>query len=114
MKCLDLLTLLTPEEYGERWKKETYQKLASHIRTCAVCKQGVVRLSEVVIAEDVLSCDVCRARLPDYYEAMFPVDTSSQVTNVDIVKVALHLGRCVSCAEEYSVLVNLWEMEEQR
>ena len=113
MKCLKLLTLLPSEADRERWEKETYQKLASHICTCTVCSQGIVRLSKAMIAEDVLSCDECRAHLPAYYEAIFPVEPSSLLTNVDIVEVAIHLGGCVSCDEEYHVLKALWEMEEQ-
>ncbi len=114
MKCLELLTLLPSEAHGGRWEKETYQKLASHIRTCTVCGQGIVRLFTSVIAEDALSCDTCRVHLPAYYEAMFPVETSSPLANVDIVEVAIHLGRCAACAEEYRVLLALWAMEEQR
>ncbi len=112
MKCQELLALWPMTEYGNGWGKETSQKLANHIRACALCGQGIVQLAEATIAEDVLSCDACRVYFPIYYEMTHPIYTSSQ-ENANVVEVAIHLGRCVSCTEEYQVLVELWNMEEQ-
>ncbi len=113
MKCSQLLTLLPTEDYEERWENETYQTLAKHIRTCELCNQGITKLSVAVIAEDMLSCDTCRSRLPMYYEARHSPFIPSSASDVDIVEVAIHLGQCANCAEEYHVLVELWDMEEQ-
>ncbi len=113
MKCQELLALWPMTDYAAGWEKEAYQKLANHIRTCALCGQGIVHLSEAVIAEDILSCDGCRVYFPVYYEVTRPIYTSSTQENVNVVEVAIHLGKCIACAEEYCVLVELWNMEEQ-
>ena len=113
MKCQELLTLLPTEDYGDSWEKETYQKIASHIRTCVLCGQGIAQLSKAVIAEDMLSCDACRVHFPMYHEATHPLCFPSPLADVDVVEVAIHLGQCTSCTEEYHVLVELWDMEEQ-
>ena len=114
MKCQELLALLPTANYRDSWDTEIYQRLANHIRTCVVCGQGVVRLSEAVVAVDVLSCEVCRAHFPGYYDATYSCYASSSLADVDVVEVAIHLGQCATCSEEYHVLVELWDMEEQR
>lgn len=113
MKCQEVLTLLPIEDYGESWEKETYQKLAHHVRTCEMCVQGIVQLARAIIAENVLSCGACRTHFPGYYEATHLLYISSSIADVDIVEVAIHLGQCPVCTEQYHMLVELWDMEEQ-
>ena len=113
MKCQELCNILCVEEYVDVWEEGICQKIAAHICTCTFCYKGIMRLSEAVIAEDVLTCDTCRDSLPGYYEATHPAQETVLLADVDVVQIAIHLGYCVACAEEYNVLVALWEEEEQ-
>jgi hypothetical protein len=114
MKCQDVLVLLPIGDHRERWEEETYLKLAAHIRLCTLCSQGITQLTNALIAEDGLLCDTYRTLFPTYYEAMHPVASPSPIVDVDVVEVALHLGSCAACNEEYQVLVELWKMEEEQ
>lgn len=61
----------------------------------------------------MLSCDQCRARFPDYYEATRPVYPLVAMPEQQIAEVARHLGGCPTCHEEYADLVLLSELEER-
>ena len=112
MRCQNLYSLFSFKEYVDVWEEGTQQKIAAHICTCTSCSQGITQLSEAVMAEDVLTCDVCCASLPGYYEATRSAHLSGMLAEVEIVQIAIHLGSCVTCAEEYGVLVALWDEEE--
>jgi len=87
--------------------------IVSHIRTCPQCDHGLVRLSETIIADDTLSCEQCRFRFPDYYEATHPEHPLVEMSTKEMAQVAFHLSHCVSCHEEYEELVLLSELEER-
>ena len=69
MRCQEFYNLFSFKEYVDVWEVGTQQKIAAHICTCTSCSQGITQLSRAVMAEDVLTCDVCCASLPGYYEA---------------------------------------------
>ncbi len=112
MKCQELLDLLPTNGYVDVWEETRCQKIVAHIRSCSLCCRGLARLSKAVIVEDVLSCDACHAHFVAYYEATQPICKSSPLADVDVVQIAVHLGHCTACSEEYHVLVELWDKEE--
>ncbi len=110
--CDQLLKLLNTDW----WTSEDGHacgRIAEHIRTCPQCIHGMVRLSHVLIAQDHLSCDQCRNRFPDYYEAIHPEYSLVDMRLLEIAEVALHLGGCAVCSEEYEEFVLLSLQEEQ-
>ena len=113
MRCQKLYNLFPFKEYVGVWEEGTRQKVAAHICTCTSCRQGIIQLSEAAVAEDVLTCDVCCASLPGYYEATCLVHLPRMLADVEVVQIAIHLGYCATCAEEYGVLIALWDEEEQ-
>ena len=112
MKCQELFNILSVEEYVHVWEEGIRQKIAAHICACTLCCKGITRLSAAVIVEDVLTCDACRGSLPGYYEATHIVQLPITLAEVDVVQIAIHLGHCAACTEEYCVLVELWDEEE--
>ena len=109
MRCQQLLQLLQSEENKTMSEEALVDMLATHILSCPFCSQGIDRLSKDLLAVDVLTCDVSRSRFPAYYEATHPPCLSSTLSRREITEVAIHLGQCDNCAEEYGVLVKLWD-----
>lgn len=109
MGCYELRHLLNTQ--GQEQDIST-DLVAAHIYTCPNCSQGIVRLAQALLKEDTLSCDVCRTRIPDYYEATHPDHPLVKMDDADLLEVALHLKQCASCQEEYRAFVLLCELEE--
>jgi hypothetical protein len=87
--------------------------IITHVRFCRTCNLGIEVLSKVLINNDALSCEECRSRFPSYYEATRPDYSLVEMSNIELAEVALHLGNCASCREQYEILVLLSEMEER-
>jgi|SRR5271157_5815158 len=87
--------------------------IAAHIRSCQTCNLGIELLSEELITYHELTCEQCRARFPAYYEATRPDYPLVEMSNIELAEVALHLGYCASCKEQYEMLVLLSEIEER-
>jgi hypothetical protein len=87
--------------------------IAAHIRSCPVCARGITNLVKALILEDSLTCEECLARLPDYYEATHPAYALPGLPDAEMAEVALHLGRCVSCHEQYEILTLFARMDEE-
>jgi NMD protein affecting ribosome stability and mRNA decay len=109
MRCEELRLLLNIYE-GE--DDMTSDFIAAHIRSCQTCNKGIERLSKVLITNDELTCEQCRSRFPAYYEATRPDYPLVEMSNIELAEVALHLGQCASCKEQYEMLVFLSEIEE--
>ena len=109
MQCQQLLQLLQREENKTMPEEALFDTLAMHILSCPVCSQGIDRLSNALLTVDVLTCDTSRLRFPTYYEATHLPCLSGKLSHKEITEVAIHLGQCSSCAEEYGVLVELWD-----
>ena len=87
--------------------------IAVHIRSCQTCNHGIELLSKVIISNKELTCEECRARFPAYYEATRPDYPLVEMSNIELAEVALHLGHCAACKEQYELLVLLSEIEER-
>ncbi len=114
MGCDELRQLLLHTKWREN--DGLSNCIVTHIRTCPHCEHGLIRLVEALIADesfDPLSCDQCRSRFPDYYEATRPEYALVEMSNLEMAQVAFHLSHCVSCHEEYEELVLLSELEER-
>ena len=110
MRCEELRLLLKVYE-GEDDIVSDF--IVAHIRSCQTCNQGIEYLSKVLITNDELTCDQCRSRFPAYYEATRPDYPLVEMSNIELAEVALHLGHCASCKEQYEMLVLLSEIEER-
>jgi predicted anti-sigma-YlaC factor YlaD len=113
MGCSELLQLLK----AGRWDSEediisSSTSIVAHIRSCSSCRRGIARLSEALIAKDMLTCDQCSSRFPAYYEATHPEYPLAALSDVEITEVALHLASCPSCSEVYDEFVRLSILEE--
>ena len=110
MGCDELLRLL-----NTNWREDKglSRSIASHIRSCPRCGHGAVRLAKALIASDPLSCEECRRRFPDYYEATRPEYPLVQMKDAELAEVVFHLSHCADCHEEYQELVLLSELEER-
>lgn len=113
MHCDELLRLLNAERQDGSEDIFTDSCIAAHVRLCPRCCHGIVELSETPGIQDGLTCDQCRLRFPAYYEATRSEYPLVEMTDREIVEVALHLGRCSSCQEEYEELALLSELEER-
>jgi hypothetical protein len=109
MQCQQLPQILQREENKTVSEEALFDTLAMHILSCPVCSQGIDRLSNALLTVDVLTCDTSRLRFPAYYEATHPPCLSGKLSHKEITEVAIHLRQCASCAEEYQVLVELWD-----
>jgi hypothetical protein len=87
--------------------------IVAHIRSCQTCNQGIELLSKVFITNDALTCEQCRLRFPSYYEATHLDYPLVEMSNIELAEVALHLGHCASCKEQYEMLVLLSRAEER-
>ena len=109
MQCQQLLQFLQREENIMVLEEALYDTLATHILSCPLCSQGIDRLANAV---DVFTCDTIHLRFPAYYEATHSSCLSGKLSSEEIEEVVVHLGQCASCAEEYQVLLDLWQREE--
>jgi len=111
MRCDELYQLLT---IYNRQSDRTLacQFIATHIRACLSCASGLTRLAQSLLSLDSMTCELCRARFPSYYEATHPNHPQVSMPDMAIAEVALHLGRCAACHQQYEALVELSEMEE--
>lgn len=111
MRCDELYRLL-----NIFWREEdrdiAYSLISTHIHACPTCARGLVQLSKALIAIDNLSCERCRARFPNYYEATHPEYPLATMPEIEMAEVALHLGHCSACREQYAALVQISMMEE--
>ena len=109
MGCDELRRLLASD-----WRND--EKLSTcvvaHVRTCQFCHHGLVRLSEVLLTNDELSCSQCLDLLPEYYEATHPVYPLLEMSAKEMAQVAFHLCHCATCQEAYKMLLLLGEQEE--
>lgn len=110
MRCEELRLLLKIYEGKDDMISDF---IATHIRTCKTCNQGIEHLSKVLITNDELTCEQCRSKFPSYYEATRPDYPLVEMSNIELAEVALHLGNCASCKEQYEMLVLLSELEER-
>ena len=111
MKCQQLFDFLHTK-WLSRKSRNARNTIAAHIRSCPICRRSIEQLTAALIGEDALTCDQCRAHFPSYYEATRPECPLVTMPEADMIEVAIHLGHCTTCAEEYAVLVELWSMEE--
>jgi hypothetical protein len=109
MGCDELRHLLNM--YGEEHDLAN-SFIASHIRSCSVCARGLKDLAQAIVLEDPLTCEECLARLPEYYEATHPIYPLGGMSDAEMAEEVLHLGHCVSCREQYEILVLIARIEE--
>ena len=112
MRCEELYRLLN---FYSRLEDQdiAFGLIATHIHTCPTCARGLTQLGKALIARDALTCEQCRARFPNYYEATHPEYPLATMSETAMAEVALHLGHCAACREQYTVLVQLSAMEEE-
>lgn len=110
MRCDELRHLL--KIYGDD-DEIVSDFIVAHIRSCQTCNHGIELLSKELISYNELTCEECRARFPAYYEATRPDYPLVEMSNSEMAEVALHLGSCASCKEQYELLVLLSELEER-
>jgi hypothetical protein len=110
MECERLSLLLS-----FNWQSEEQQDedITNHLRSCPLCQRGLIRLAHELEPRASLSCDECRLRLPDYYEATHPEYPLAEMPARAIVQVACHLSHCAACKQEYQELASLWRLEER-
>lgn len=111
MGCSELHQLLMHTNWQDNESLSDF--IVSHIRACQQCDHGLVRLTGAIIADDTLSCEQCRPRFPDYYEATHAEYPLVEMPAKEMAQVAFHLSHCISCHEEYEELVLLSKLEER-
>jgi predicted anti-sigma-YlaC factor YlaD len=89
--------------------------IATHIRSCQICSHGIDRLAEKLLADekDELTCEQYRMRFPSYYEATRPEYPLAEMSDEEMASIALHLGSCAACRDQYEAFVLLSELEER-
>jgi hypothetical protein len=110
VQCSELYQLL---QMNWREDDSLSSPIVAHIRSYSQCQHGLVRLAYDLTVDDPLSCEECRSRFPDYYEATRPDYPLVQMADKEIAQVTFHLSHCAGCSEEYEVLVLLSELEER-
>jgi hypothetical protein len=92
-----------------------FSLIATHIRSCSICSHGVDRLTADLLAkkQDNLTCEECRDHFPSYYEATRPDYPLVKMPDVEMTEIALHLGSCDACSDQYESFVLLSELEER-
>lgn len=113
MECNTLLQLLNTDGWVKGTDATMCSSITAHLRSCATCCRGTIRLSKAIVTKNILSCDQCQARLAEYYEATRPHYALMALPDVEIAQVALHLAYCAVCSEEYEELCLLAELEER-
>jgi predicted anti-sigma-YlaC factor YlaD len=111
MRCDELYHLL-----NVFWREEdrdiVTSLIAAHIHSCPTCARGLVRLSRRLLTMEDAGCEQCRARFPTYYEATHPAYPLTTMPESEMAGVALHLGRCAACREQYLALERISILEE--
>lgn len=111
MRCDELYQLL-----NVFWRNEDREiassLIAAHIHSCPKCARGLVQLSRTVLALKDPGCKQCRARFPTYYEATHPEYPLATMPETEMAEVALHLGHCAACREQYLALEQVSIAEE--
>jgi NMD protein affecting ribosome stability and mRNA decay len=112
MRCDELYRLL-----NIYWRDEdrdiAFSLISAHVHACSTCARGLVQLSKALIAGDRLTCEQCRARFPVYYEATHPEYPLATMSETAVSEVALHLGHCAACREQYLALELISALEEE-
>lgn len=88
-------------------------KGAGHVSRCPRCRHGVISPPRPLPGVAPVDCMVCLERLPSYYEATHPMYPLVPMSDADLFAVALHLGGCPSCSEQWDALVLLSVAEEE-
>lgn len=114
MGCNRIVQLLNMNWQGDGEGAAINRKIVAHVRSCPLCCHGLVHLSIDLLNGNMLTCDQCSTRFPDYYEATRPSYPLIKMPPHQIAEVARHLGNCASCHEEYEELVLLGELEERK
>ncbi len=112
MGCDELRRVL--RIYGNE-SEIAFSLIATHIRSCPICSRGIERLTADLLAKkpDDLTCEQCRSRFPTYYEATRPEYPLTKMSDVEMTEMALHLGYCNTCRDQYEAFVLLSELEER-
>ena len=111
MRCDELYRLL-----NVFWREEdrdiASSLISTHIHSCPNCARGLAQLSKTLLAMEDPGCEECRARFPTYYEATHPEYPLAAMPEHEMAEVALHLGRCAACREQYLALEHISMGEE--
>src|SRR5215472_9091204 len=111
MRCEELYRLLSIY-----WRQDdrdiAFNLIPAHIHTCQSCARGLTLLTHALLSDDTLTCEQCRARFPAYYEATHPDHPLVSLSEVEMAEVAIHLGNCPACREQYKELERLSQLEE--
>lgn len=111
MRCDELYRLL-----NIFWREEDGDivsgLISTHIHSCPTCARGLVQLSRTVLPREDPGCEWCRAHFPAYYEAMHPLYPLATMPAHEMAEVALHLGRCTACRDQYLALEQISLYEE--
>lgn len=111
MRCDELYRLLKVF-----WREEdgdiVSSLIATHVHSCPTCARGLVQLSHTLLMVEDPDCEQCRARFPTYYEATHPDYPLATMPQSEMAEVALHLGRCAACREQYLALERISAYEE--
>ena len=111
MRCDELYHLL-----HVFWREEDRDivigLIAAHIHSCPVCARGLVHLSRALLTIENADCEQCRTRFPTYYEATHPAYPLATMPESEMAEMALHLGRCAPCREQYLALEQISIAEE--
>ena len=111
MRCDELYRLL-----NVFWREEdrsiAADFISTHIHSCPICARGLVQLSGTLLGMEDPGCEECRARFPIYYEATHPEYPLATMPESEMAEVALHLGRCEACREQYLALERISMSEE--
>ena len=111
MRCDELHQLMIA--YSRKQDKAiAFQLIATHARSCSLCARGLSHLAQALLSFDTLTCEECRTRLPNYYEATHPDHPQVSLPDTIIAAVAVHLGACPACHKLYTELFERAEMEE--
>lgn len=109
--CSVLLRLL--EEAAEIGADGQVGLVAGHVRRCPRCRHGVAPIPPLLQGSSEYDCTGCRERFPTYYEATHPDYPLVLMPDPDLLAVALHLGSCPACSEQWDALVLLSAEEEE-
>ena len=114
MGCDRIVQLLNMDWQRDGEEAAINRKIVAHIRSCPLCRHGLVRLSVDLLSATMLTCEQCSTSFPAYYEATRPNYPLVTMSPQQIAEIARHLSSCPSCHEEYEELVSLGELEETR
>ena len=111
MRCDELYHLLTL--FGREEDKDiVWGLISTHVHSCPTCARGLVQLSRTLLTLEDPGCEWCRARFPVYYEATHPEYPLASMPEREVAEMALHLGRCAACRDQYLALERISAYEE--